>query len=146
VEGIRDKIFKEVFGFTRMRNDLKTRVLQIIEHVIVAQKTFDYQYYVNKSCPMPANWKVRKAELIAEAAKGGEARGKVYRELFEAGNTQYTQVADFLTEFVANVFPKDFMGGGGKNRKVFTKKVLQFVKFNRFENFSRVTLLSKFRP
>jgi hypothetical protein len=31
-------------------------------------------------------------------------------------------VADFLTEFVANVFPKDFLEG--KNRKVFTQKVL----------------------
>jgi len=54
-------------------------------------------------------------------------------------------VADFLTEFVANVFPKDFLGGCNKNRKVFTKKVLQLVKQNRFENFTRVTLLSKFR-
>lgn len=50
-----------------------------------------------------------------------------------------------MTEYVANVFPKDFIGSG-KNRKVFTKKVLQFVKFNRFESFTRVTLLSKFRP
>lgn len=50
-----------------------------------------------------------------------------------------------MTEFVANVFPKDFFGGGGKNRKVFTKKVVQFVKFNRFESFTRVSLLSKFR-
>jgi hypothetical protein len=61
-------------------------------------------------------------------------------------NTDASLVADFLTEFVAHVFPSDFMGGGGKNRKVFTKKVHQFVRFNRFETFTRVGLLAKFRP
>jgi hypothetical protein len=71
---------------------------------------------------MPTNWKDRKEQLFVEAAKGGDARGKVYKEFFEQGNTDYRQVADFLTEFVAQVFPKDFMTG--KNKKVFYKKVL----------------------
>ena len=31
---IRDKLFKDIFGFTRMRSDLKHRVLSILEHVI----------------------------------------------------------------------------------------------------------------
>jgi hypothetical protein len=64
--------------------------------------------------------------------------------LFETTGTPKENVAEFLTEFVANVFPKEFIGSG-KNRKVFTKKVLQFVKFNRFESFTRVTMLNKFR-
>jgi hypothetical protein len=55
--------------------------------------------------------------MIVEAEKSGDAKGKVYKELFEEGTTDYRNVADFLTEFVANVFPKDFMDG--KNRKVF---------------------------
>ena len=82
--------------------------------------------------------------MLADANKDPESRGKAYKELFEFANTPKEAVADFLTEFVAQVFPKDFIGSG-KNRKVFTKKVLQFVKFNRFESFTRVTMLSKFR-
>lgn len=77
--------------------------------------------------------------MIVEADQGGDAKGRVYKELFEEGTTDYRNVADFLTEFVANVFPRDFLEG--KNRSVFTSKVLQFVKFNRFESFTRVTLL-----
>jgi Telomerase ribonucleoprotein complex - RNA binding domain len=127
-----------------MRKDLKNRVNNILESVIVNQRTFNYRYYLNKNCAIPIpNWKERKEYLISEAQKGGEARGKVYKELFESGTTEYRNVADFLTEFVANVFPRDFLEG--KNRKVFSKKVLQFVKFNRFESFTRVTLLAKFR-
>ena len=73
---------------------------------------------------MPSeNWKERKAQMVIEGQKDAESRGKVYKELFETGNTKYDKVAEFLTEFVANVFPKDFIGTG-KNRKVFTKKVL----------------------
>ena len=33
-EQIRDKLFKDIFGFTRMRSDLKARVLGIFDHVI----------------------------------------------------------------------------------------------------------------
>jgi hypothetical protein len=32
----------------------------------------------------------------------------------------------------------------GKNKKVFNKKMLAFVKFNRFETFTKVTLLDGF--
>ena len=123
-----------------MRKDLKPRVLNILEQVIANQRTFNYRYYLNKSCAIPIkNWHQRKQEMVIETDKGGDAKGKVYKELFEEGTTDYRNVADFLTEFVANVFPKDFLEG--KNRSVFTSKVLQFVKFNRFESFTRVTLL-----
>jgi hypothetical protein len=93
---------------------------------------------------MPQTWKDKKAQMLLDAQKDPDSRGKVYKELFEYCNTTYEQVASFLTEYVANVFPSDFIGTG-KNRKVFTKKVLQFVKFNRFESFTRVSLLCKFR-
>jgi hypothetical protein len=33
----------------------------------------------------------------------------------------------------------------GKNKKVFNKKMFQFVKFNRFEMFTRITVLDKFQ-
>ena len=115
---IRDKLFKDIFCFTRMRKDLKPRVLSILEHVVTHQRSFNYRYYLNKSCPIPIpNWHTRKQEMIVEAEKSGDAKGKVYKELFEEGTTDYRNVADFLTEFVANVFPRDFMDG--KNRKVF---------------------------
>lgn len=33
----------------------------------------------------------------------------------------------------------------GKNKKVLNKKLLQFVKFNRFESFTKTTILDKFK-
>ena len=106
-----------------MRKDLKPRILSILEQVITNQKNFNYRYYLNKSCPIPIkNWHQRKQEMILEAEKSGDAKGRVYRELFEEGTTDYRNVADFLTEFVANVFPKDFLEG--KNRSIFNSKVL----------------------
>ena len=80
--------------------------------------------------------------MLKQAEESPEARGKVFKELFEL-STDYKQVANFLTEIVANIFPADFLEG--KNKKIFNKKVLQFVKFNRFESFTRITILHKFR-
>jgi len=90
---------------------------------------------------MPDNWKEKKKSWIAEAAKGLTERQAVFKELFE-GESSYRNVANFLTEFVAQVFPGDFISG--KNKKIFNKKVYAFVRFNRFEMFTKVTLLDRF--
>ena len=90
---------------------------------------------------MPDQWKAKKQQMLIEAAKGGKNRQAVFKELFE-GESSYRSVADFLTEFVANVFPADFITG--KNKKIFNKKVYAFVRFNRFEMFTKVTLLDRF--
>jgi hypothetical protein len=47
-------------------------------------------------------------------------------------------------EFIAHVLPKNFMNGVSANKKCLYKRVKQFVEFNRFETFSRVTLLNGF--
>jgi hypothetical protein len=65
----------------------------------------------------------------------------VFKTLYD-NESSYRQVANFLTEWIAQVFPNDFLEG--KNKKVFNKKVFEFVKFNRFEMFTRITLLDKF--
>lgn len=61
--------------------------------------------------------------------------------LFEA-DSKYRNVADFLSEWVAQNLPKWFFEG--KQKKIFNKKVHQFVKFNRFEMFTRITVLDRF--
>ena len=48
-----------------------------------------------------------------------------------------------MSEFVANVFPVWFVEG--KNKKILNKKIFQFVKFNRFEMFTRITFLDRFK-
>jgi len=90
--------------------------------VVKKQKQFDYNYYLTKNCPMPTNWKTKKEELIASAKLGGTHRASVYKFLNDQSASDNRSVADFLTEWVANVFPKDFVEG--KNKKVFNKKVL----------------------
>lgn len=135
------KIFQEMFGFTRIRKSVKEHVLQMLVQVVKKQKHFDYNYYLTKNCPLPNDWKNHKKVMLEEAALGGTHRQAVFKELF-LSESQYRNVADFLTEFVANVFPPDFIAG--KNKKVFNKKVYQFVKFNRFEMFTKITLLDRF--
>ena len=48
-------------------------------------------------------------------------------------------MANFLSEYIEQIFPKCFLEG--KNKKVFNKKLLAFVRFNRFETFTRIQLL-----
>lgn len=74
--------------------------------------------------------------------QGPQKRADVFKDLF-LDDSKYRNVADFLSEFVANVFPSSFMEG--KNKKVFNKKIFQFVKFNRFEMFTRITILDRFK-
>ena len=50
---IRDELFTQIFGFCRMRKDLKANVHYILEHLIKSQKKFDYTYYLTKNCPLP---------------------------------------------------------------------------------------------
>jgi telomerase reverse transcriptase len=76
------------------------------------------------------------------AKEGPKQRAQVYKELFEA-ESKYRNVADFLSEFVANVFPAWFVEG--KNKKILNKKIFHFVKFNRFEMFTRITFLDRFK-
>lgn len=94
------KISQDIFGFCRVRKQLRQKVVDMVMHVLKHQKKFDYNYYLSKNCPMPRDWKNRKQYLLEEAAKGGAARGAVFRELYE-GESSYRQVADFLTEWVA---------------------------------------------
>jgi hypothetical protein len=86
------------------------------------QKSFDYNYFLTKNCPLPEDWKNKKQKLIEEAKLGGEHRAKVYKYLNDESTSNYRNVANFLTEWVAQVFPCNFVDG--KNKKVFNKKVL----------------------
>ena len=144
VDDLTEKIFSEQFGFVRIRRSLRESVKKIIHTVIKNQKSFNYSYYLKKNTPLPTNWKVRKLELIAKAADPA-TRGSVYRELFEESNSSNICVTNFLTEFVYQVFPPNFLEGCNKNKKVFNKRVHQFVNFNRFETFTRISLVEKFK-
>jgi len=88
------------------------------------------------------NWKEKKEKYEKDAKENAKLRAEVYKELFES-ESKNRNVADFLSEFVANVLPSWFVEG--KNKKVLNKKIFQFVKFNRFEMFTKVTFLDKFR-
>jgi hypothetical protein len=140
------EIFQEQLGYTRIRRSLRDAVLKIMTTVVTRVRDFNFSYYLQKNAPLPVNWKTRQAELL-ELAKDDAQRKLVYRELFEHSNVSNSQVGDLLTEFVAQVFPADFLGKAGtsKNKKVLNQKVHQFVKFNRQETFTRVSLLEKFR-
>ena len=74
-----NKIFREIFGFTRIRKQVKTNVFQILTHVVKNQKNFDYNYFLAKNCPLPNDWKNKKKKFIEEAKLGGEHRANVYK-------------------------------------------------------------------
>ena len=58
-------------------------------------------------------------------AKDDVHRKKVYHELFEKSNTSNINVGNFLTEFIANVFPEKFLGESSscKNKKILNQKI-----------------------
>lgn len=78
-------------------------------------------------------------------AEDPSKRGKVFNELFEESGSNQLQVGNFLTELIAQIMPENFVGKTSKNKKVLNQKIFEFVKFNRQETFTRVTLLDKFR-
>ena len=88
--------------------------------VVQNQKKFDYNYYLSKNCPLIENWKLHKKRMLKEAAIGGNSRQTVFKELFES-ESNHSDVGNFLTEFIANVFPPSFLSG--KNKQIFNKKV-----------------------
>ena len=69
------KIFQDMFGFTRMRKAVKENVIQMLIKVVHNQKKFDFNYYLNKNCPLPNNWKEKKVQMIDKARLGGPDRG-----------------------------------------------------------------------
>lgn len=77
-------------------------------------------------------------------AKRPLLRAGAFRELFEYCTVPNEQITDFIMEFIHYVFPKNFMSGVSSNKKSLYKKIKQFVAFNRYETFSRVTLLNGF--
>ena len=58
------KIFTNMFGFSRLRKSVKESTLSMITHVIRKQKTFDYNYYLTKNCPLPPDWRAKKVRLL----------------------------------------------------------------------------------
>jgi hypothetical protein len=71
-----EKIYNNIFGFTRIRKSLNVGIMNIIKHVIKKQKEFDYNYYISKNCPLPENWREDKKKLLEDAQTS--FRGKVY--------------------------------------------------------------------
>jgi hypothetical protein len=140
------KIYQEQFGFMRVRRSLQDQLMKILVTTVKSVREFNFNYYLHKNAPLPDNWKERKVELM-EMAKDEMKRKQVYKELFEHSNVTNTQVGNLLTEFVAQVCPGNLLGKSSscKNKKVLNQKIHQFVKFNRQETFTRVTLLEKFR-
>lgn len=55
-----NEIYKQIMGFSRVRKQVKTQVLKLIEHVIGKQEKFDFNYYLSKNCSLPSDWKEKK--------------------------------------------------------------------------------------
>ena len=70
--------------------------MKIIETVIIKQKEFDYNYYLQQNAPLPHDWKNRKQELKELAKKDPKTRGQVYKELFEESNSLNEEVSSYL--------------------------------------------------
>jgi hypothetical protein len=73
-EELTKTIYKNIFGFTRLRKPLQTGVTNMIAHVIKKQKQFDYNYYLCKNCPLPENWPERKKQYLIDAKNNKRAQ------------------------------------------------------------------------
>jgi len=61
-----NELYKQVFGFNRIRKDLQVKVRKILSQIIVNQSKIDYNYYLNKNCPLPEDWASQKQRFISE--------------------------------------------------------------------------------
>lgn len=100
-EALVAKISKDILGFTRVRKSVRDKLDQMLRQVVKNQKSFDYNYYLCKNCPMPQDWKEKKPQLIEDAKRGGQDRARVYKFLNDESTSDCRNVANFLTEWVA---------------------------------------------
>jgi hypothetical protein len=138
-----DKIFRDMMGYARVRSELKGQIYKIIYSMIDRQPKFDFNYYLSKNCPLPEDWKALREKYLGEEPKHDPLLKKqYYQELFtfESSNAE---VANFLSSFFNYVLPHDFVHG--KNKKIFNKKLYQYVSFNKFETFNRISMLERFK-
>lgn len=133
-------VFKEIFRVNRVRKELKNNVLNILTHMLEKMKDFNFNYYLNKSCPLPENWIERKKKILITVDKTREEKSKYYEELFSY-TIENKGVTQFLNEFFYHVLPKNFLTG--RNRKNFQKKVKKYVELNKHELIHKNLLLGK---
>jgi len=135
-----EKLFVDIFRMNRIRKELKNNVISILAHVMEKTSKFNFNHYLTKSCPLPANWRERKEVILSHLNEDRKAKSKYYEELFSytTGNRGVTQ---FLNEYFYHTLPKDFLTG--KNRKNFQAKVKQYVGLNKHELIHKNLLLGK---
>lgn len=58
-------------------------------------------------------------------AQDAQQRKQVFKELFEHSTVTNSQVGNLVAEFIANVFPPNFLGESpsSKNKKVLNQKI-----------------------
>jgi hypothetical protein len=62
------KILEQILGFTRVRKSVKDKVTSLVEFMVRKQRTFDYNYYLTKNCPLLDNWREKKETFKKMAA------------------------------------------------------------------------------
>ena len=100
----------------------------------------NYNFYLAKNCKLPSEWKETIRPRVMKMIQDPVTKGQAYKELFSY-STEMKDVANFLSEVLYKVMPDFFMPKSCKNRKVLNKKILTFVKQNRYESYTRITLI-----
>jgi hypothetical protein len=135
-----ERLYNQIFKFSRIRKDLKTNLLDILSHMLTKVQDFNFNYYLSKSCPLPENWIQRKRVIMSNVDRTRDEKAKYYEELFSY-TTDNIKVTQFLSEFFYHTLPKSFLTG--RNRKNFQKKIKKFVSLNKHELIHKNLLLGK---
>ena len=155
-----ENLYFYIFGKNnRIRKNVKASLIQKCMSILSSHKKFSYNYYINKHCPLPKDWKQRK-EYFVSFFKGNlftvcnvwiDQREKIYEEIFSY-HTANKNVISFLQELAHFFIPEHIIGK--KNSSVLKNsndltwvnllEIIKFVNFNRFETFSKETLLQNF--
>ena len=135
-----EELFQSIFGFNRIRRDLRNNIINILTYLVDKVKTFNFNHYLAKSCPLPENWRERKTKILKYVDKSRDQKAKYYEELFSY-TTDNDCVTQFINEFFYNCLPANFLKK--RNRKNFQKKVKKFIGLNKHELIQKNMLLEK---
>ena len=72
-----EELFKSIFGFNRIRRDLRNNIIDILTYMVDEVKTSNFNHYLAKSCPLPENWRERKTKILKYVDKSRDQKANI---------------------------------------------------------------------
>jgi hypothetical protein len=120
-----------------IETDIKKYLTKILENI----KNYDYVGNLYRCCPNKIpDWKNKKQQILAQI-ENSDIKGlneNLLLLISEKNTVSYNEVYLFVSTFLAEVVPKEFVGWD--NFDIILEKLRIFIKMNRYEYINKVSL------